>query len=255
MNEVTNNIEKYYHIFNTFEPFNNFVKYAIRDHRPQIFVDDEEHCKCAILYLKPAYFIIGEPRVEYAEGVFNLFHKDSWIIAQSELWKQAIEAYFKDHVATHPRVLFNSSSLNVDHIIKQRKEMPSGLSIVPIEKKHIESGMINHDVIQRFFTKSDFLENGFGFALVGEDGKCEGFSLTNYPVIGKDIELYFRVGYDTYPDYRSKGMGTNLCTYFIEEAFRRGYNPVWDSANDISSHIAKKLGYIAEKEWYMYHIL
>lgn len=255
MKEVKDNIEKFYHIFTTFEPFNNFLKYAIRDHRPQIFVDDEETFNCAILYSKPAYFIIGEPSVENIEDVFSLFHKDSWVIAQSEHWKQALEAYYKDHVVAHPRVLFNSNSLNMDHIIKQRQEIPSGLSIVPIEKKHIESGIIYDDVIRRFFTKSDFLESGFGFALVNQDGKCEGFSLTNYPVIGKDIELYFRVGYDTYPDYRSKGLGTNLCTYFIEEALRRGYNPVWDSANDVSSHIAKKLGYIAEKEWFMYHIL
>ena len=255
MKEVVNNLEKYYQLFSTYEPFNNFLKYALRDLHPQVFVDNEEKLNCVILYSNPAYFIIGEPNFEHTNNFFKLFHHDSWIVTQSEHWKQVIEGYYKDQVVTHPRVLFNSNSLNINHILKQRKELPLELSIVPIEKKHIESGMIYDDVIRRFFTISDFLENGFGFALVGQEGHCEGFSLTNYPVIGKDIELYFRVGYDSYPDYRSKGLGTNLCTYFIEEALKRGYNPVWDSANDTSSHIAKKLGYVVEKEWSMFHIL
>ena len=101
MKEVTSNIERYYQIFSLFEPFNNFLKYVIRDLKPKIFVDNEENYDCAILYSKPAYFIIGEPRTNYIEDIFNLFHKDSWIITQSEHWKQAIEGYFKDWIDYH----------------------------------------------------------------------------------------------------------------------------------------------------------
>ncbi len=115
--------------------------------------------------------------------------------------------------------------------------------------------MIYDDVISRFFTVSDFMTNGFGFALVDERERCRGFALTNYPIVGNEVELYFRVGYDFDAQDRLHGYGTTLCTYFIEEALKRGYVPIWDSANEVSAHIARKLGYVEAKRWLMYHIL
>lgn len=255
MIEIKENLKNYYQLFKSYEVFQNFIKYATRDLTPQIFVEKHENPQCIIFYSNPAFFILGEPDERYNKDVFSLFREDSWIVASSNAWKQAIEEHFKDGVVTHPRIQFSSNSLNLKHVMSQRKSIPQGLSIVPIEKKHMTDSMIYNDVISRFFTQSDFLTNGFGFALVDDQGECQGFSLTNYPIVGHEIELYFRVGYESYQDHRLQGLGTTLCTYFIEESFKRGYVPIWDSANDISTHIAKKLGYKEEKAWFMYHIL
>jgi hypothetical protein len=255
MIEIKNNLDEYINLFKSYGVFQNFINYAIRDLSPQIYVEKEENPQCIIFYSSPAFFILGEPSEQYNKNVFSLFMKDSWIIASSNAWKQAIEDHFKDDVTTHPRIQFSSSSLNLDHIMYQRRNIPTGLSIVPIEKKHITKGMIFDDVISRFFTQSDFISNGFGFALVDDQSVCHGFSITNYPIVGHEIELYFRVGYESYQQHRFQGLGTTLCTYFIEESFKRGFIPIWDSANEISTHIAKKLGYKEEKEWFMYHHL
>jgi GNAT superfamily N-acetyltransferase len=255
MIEIKKNLEYYYHLFDTYDVFHNFIKYAVRDLSPQIFVDNQENPRCLVLYSNPAYFILGEPDETYNKDVCSLFHKNAWVIASTSAWKQVIEEIFKAGVITHPRVFFDSKNLNLDHILSHRKPLPQGLSIEPIGKKHIEVGMIFDDVVSRFFVESDFMTEGFGFALVDDHGTCLGFSLTNYPMVENEIELYFRVGYDSCPEYRSKGMGTTLCTYFIEEALKRGYDPVWDSANDTSTHIAKKLGYMTKKTWNMFHIL
>jgi len=255
MIEIKNNLVEYYQLFRSYEVFQNYIKYAIRDLSPQIFVEKEENPQCIVFYSYPAFFIFGEPSKQYNENVFSLFTKDSWIIASSNAWKQAIQDHFKDDVQIHPRVQFSSSSLKLDYIRSQRRNIPTGLSIVPIEAKHLTKGMIYDDVITKFYTQSDFLSNGFGFALINDQGVCHGFSLTNYPIVGHEIELYVRVGYESYQHNRLQGMGTTLCTYFIEEALKRGYVPIWDSANDISTHIAKKLGYKEEKVWFMYHHL
>lgn len=255
MNEIKKDLEKYYQLFKKYDVFHNYLKFAVRDFAPQIFVDNEQNPNCVVLYSNPAFFILGEPDEKYSADVFSLFQENSWIIASSNTWKDIINHHFLERVVTHKRTLFNSDSLDINHILKYRRDIPKAFTIEPIEKKHINEGMIYDDVLSRFFKVSNFLENGFGFALVDTAGTCHGFSLTNYPIVGKDVELYFRVGYDSYPDLRLKGIGTTLCTYFIEESLKRGYNPVWDSANDISAHIAKKLGYVEEKEWFMYHIL
>lgn len=254
MKEITQNLEKYYQLFESFEPFNNFLKYATKYQKPQIFVDDEGSESNVVLYSEPAYFILGDP-YQKMEGLFSSIKPNSWIIPSSDAWKEPIESYFQKQVETHERTQFHSNSLNINHVLQLRKKLPLGISIVPIEEKHLQSGMIYDDVISRFFTKADFLELGFGYALIDEDGDCEGFALTNYPIVGQKIELYFRVGYDSDTKYRSKGYGTTLCTYFIEEALRRGYDPVWDSANKTSAHIASKLGYVVQRSWHMFHVL
>ena len=255
MIEIKDNLEKYYHLFKSYEVFQNFIKYATRDLAPQIFVENEKNPQCVVLYSNPAYFILGEPNEAYNIDVFSLFHKDSWIIASSNSWNQMINQHFKDHVITHPRMQFSSSSLKLNHIMSQRKNVPDGLSIVPIDQTHLKEGMIVDDVVSRFFAQNDFMKSGFGFALVDSKNEAQGFCLTNYPVVGTEIELYFRVGYESSQEHRFKGLGTTLCTYFIEESIKRGYVPIWDSANDISTHIAMKLGFVAEKSWFMYHIL
>ncbi|MBN2604543.1 MAG: GNAT family N-acetyltransferase, partial [Bacilli bacterium] len=131
---------------------------------------------------------------------------------------------------------------------------PKGLSIVPIEERHLEKGIIHDDVISRFFQKSDFLKEGFGFVLLDDRDIAQGFALTNYPITSNEVELYFRVGYDSFEKYRNQGIGTLLCTYFIEEALKRGFVPIWDSAHETSAHIARKLGYVDSHKWKMHHI-
>jgi len=117
--------------------------------------------------------------------------------------------------------------------------------------------MIRDQITSKFFLNVDFLQHGFGFALVNEQGVIHGYALTNYPIEchSHEIEVSYRVGYDDYPFYRHKGIGTTLVCQFIIEALNRGYLPLWDAANEISSHIARKLGYLDYYQWNMHHII
>jgi len=254
MIEIKERLASYYRMFDSYDVFQNFLKYAIRDLAPRIFVDAVDHPRCVVLQSFPAYFLLGEPDETEVSDVFSLFDENSWIVASSNAWRRPIEDHFKENVMTHPRVLFRSDALSIEHVRSQRKSLPDGLSIVPIEPKHLSDGMIKDDVVSRFFTVSDFMRNGFGFALVDGRDACLGFCLTNYPIVGTEVELYVRVEYDFDAEHRLHGVGTTLSAHFIEESLKRGYTPVWDAANDISAHIAKKLGYVAAKEWFMYHV-
>ncbi len=163
--------------------------------------------------------------------------------------------YFKETMDVHKRVLFSSEALNVSKIKEMKGELPANLKIVKIEEKHLKEGLIYDDVVSRFFTVSRFKENGFGFALTDEFETVQGFCLTNYPFKGQEIELYFRIEYDHFQDFRHKGFGIQLCSYLIEFCLEHDFDPVWDSANDTSSHIAKKLGYTEREVWYAFHVL
>jgi GNAT superfamily N-acetyltransferase len=222
---------------------------------PRFYVDNTKHPKFVLMYAKPAYFIVGEPEEEDLRDVFGMIEEDSWLIPEDIFWDKYIEEYFKGHVESHKRVLFNSENVSLEKIRSLKTDISKEFKIVPIAKEHITEGIIHDDVIKRFFSKSDFLNHGFGFALVDQSNTPLGFSLTNFPIYDDELEVYFRVGFEDEPENRKKGIGTLLAIYFVEAALERGYVPVWDSANDISSHIAKKLGYKEDKVWYMYHIL
>ncbi len=255
MIEIRDDIALYYSRFDSFPVFETYLRYAIRDVSPRIFVDRLPDPRCVVLSSLPAFFILGEPENEFSQDVMTLFHHDSWIIAKSPAWGNWILNHFQAGVVVHDRIRFASDALDLEHLRSQRHPLPDPLRIVPIDSSHIGEGMIYEDVISRFFTKSDFLTEGFGFALVDHRGVVQGFALTNYPIIGKEVELYVRVGYESIPKYRAQGFGTTLCSAFIEEALSRGYHPVWDSANPTSAHIALKLGYTKAMEWQMFHIL
>ncbi len=252
---VTQNKEEIHERFLGFPYFDNYLKWAIRDHSPDVYADNEVNPSVVLLESPPAIFIAGNPDDCDIQKVLDNLTSGHWVIPENMKWKNHLEKHFEGHIESHQRILFDSSNLTLEHVLKCRNELPENLRIVPIESKYLQSGIIHDDVTSRFFTVSPFMENGFGFALVDESDIPQGFALTNYPVIGKEIELYFRVGYVHQQEYRKKGIGTTLCTYLIEYCLNNGYTPTWDSAHEVSAHIARKLGYKDKTKWYMYHIL
>ncbi len=254
MIKITDNKETYYKLFDDFKYFHTFLVYAINDLEPDIYVDDMDNPNCAVIATPPAFIIKGEPHENYIDDVLEMFYDNSHIIAESKDWYNYFDRKFAEGAIKNKRVLFDSNSLVLDEVLKLRVELPKGVRIEKIDSNHLETEIIKNDVINRFFTKSKFIDSGFGFALMDNEDVCHGFALSNFPIYGRDIELYFRIGYDDNHIYRKKGIGTTLCTYLIEYCLNKDYFPIWDAANEVSAHIAKKIGYKVLDEWVMYNI-
>jgi len=255
MFEVTKDHEKYFKIYEDYPVFQNFVRFIKKYHTPTIYVDNLEQPNYSLMHFHPIFFIAGDYTKADMTDMEQLLGTNAWIAADSDHWKDVLENHYQDNIETYPRVLFDSSSLKLDHILTFRNEsLPDDLRIEPIQKEYLERGMIHDDVLIRFFTKNDFMEDGFGFALLDSKNNVHGFALTNYPITSKTVELYFRVGYNDYPKYRNQGIGTTLCTYFIEECLKRGLDPEWDAAHPGSAKIARRFGYVDKLNWFMYHV-
>ncbi|MBN2540454.1 MAG: GNAT family N-acetyltransferase [Bacilli bacterium] len=249
-----NQKEKIYQLFLQQSIFQNFIRYAIRDLNPDLYVNSLDDPKIAMMYTPPVYFLHGDPLANGGEDILELIRPDSWIVPDREEWNVYVETAFRNQLDVFPRILFRSDALSLEHILSFRKPLPKGLRIEKIQAQHLkEDTMIQVDVTRRFFRVRDFLRNGFGFVLLNEDNIPQGFALTNYPVEGKEVEVYFRVGYDDYPKYRNQGLGLQLCIAFLEYCLNNDYIPVWDAAHAISSHLASKLGYLEDISWTMYH--
>jgi GNAT superfamily N-acetyltransferase len=152
--------------------------------------------------------------------------------------------------------LFDASALSVPLIQSLRTPIPDELKIEPIGPNHLKDGIMQREILDRFFQKRPFLEHGFGVVLTDAANAVHGFAMTNYPLDGSsEIEVMFRVGTNQDTRYRGRGIATTLASYFLEEAILRGYSPQWDAANDISAHIARKFGYTERLRWHMHHLI
>lgn len=255
MIEIIDNQDKYLYLFDDYPVFELYLEHAINNMDYKIFVDNLENSQAALLFAAPAFLLVGNPNMINKDDLKSILKSGSWIISPSNSWDVFLVETFAKEIDSYPRVLFDESEIDLLKLESLRKPLPEELKIVPVEKKHLEKGMLKHEIIDKFFVNIDFLNAGFGLVLENAEGVVHGFAVTNYPVTTKDkIEVTYRVGYDTFDKYRNKGIGTTLVSLFIEDSIKRGLKPLWDAANQTSAHIALKLGYIEKKHWLMHHI-
>lgn len=246
---------KYRTIFEEFEHFSNYINFAFEFTSYEIWVDEKDNPTLACCYTAPAYFLWGDPENRGISPLFELFSDDCWIVPANEKWDQPLKSYFGDKLTTHQRTSFHSTTLDLAQLNGMKRKLPAGIQIEPININHINdlNGMLYQDLLQRFFSQVDFLQQGAGFCLM-EDEKIIGFAAANYPIRNKILEVYIRVDYNNNPIHRQKGFGTQLAVSLLEYCLENGLNPQWDAANDISVNLALRLGYTLHHHWKMYHL-
>ena len=241
-------------IFQQFEHFSNYIRYAFEFTTPEIWVDHETNPTLACLFTPPAYFVWGDPDGQDLAPLFQMFSPGCWIVPSSEKWDPRLVAHFAEKLTAYPRTAFDSASLDLAHLRGLKSDLPPGLQIAPIAAAHIQDqdGMLYDDLLCRFFTQAEFLEQGAGFCLL-EGERIIGFAAANYPIRDRVLEVYIRVDYNDNPVHRQKGLGTQLGVTLLEYCLENGLDPQWDAANDASVRLALRLGYPPHHSWKMYH--
>jgi len=247
-------VSRYQAIFRQFEHFSNYVAFGFEFLTPELWVNRANDPTLACLYITPAYFLWGDPDCQDVTALFQLLSPDCWIVPTHGKWDRHLTAYFGDKLTTLPRASFTSASLNLAHLRSLKCELPVGLTIVPVDAAHVNDleGMLYEDLLSKYFTRVDFLQEGAGFCLM-EDEKIIGFAVANYPIRNRVLEVYIRVDYNYDPIHRQKGLGTRLGAALLEYCLENGLDPQWDAANEASVRLALKLGYTLHHRWNMYH--
>lgn len=242
--------------FATFPVFSLYLRYAVIDGACRLFVDDADSPLAWMLFAPPGVFFQGVADPDLIASLRARVPEGSWIISPDGAWDDLLQRAFPTSLKSFPRGLFDAKDLDLGHIRRVRSSLPEGLKIEPIATKHLGSGILKREILERFFAKRPFPTHGFGFALVDAADILHGFALTNYPLDGgRDVEVSFRVGTNQDERYRGQGIATTLASHFLEEAMVRGYVPQWDAANEISAHIARKFGYKDLVRWHMHHLV
>ena len=249
----TQEVQKYRHLFSDYPYFETFINFIFEHTQPEIHVNSLDNPEAAFFYWRPIYLFTGDPQKVDYQALYTEMPYYSWIVAENEDWSQTLNEFFGDKIITHKRTLFDSKYLTLEHVQNQMRPVPAGLRITEIgpEQTQQDFDLFYKDIIKRFFTDTDFLETGFGFCVM--DGETlVGFAASNFPIHDNMLEIYVRILDE--PQYRQKGLAITLSAKLIEHCLNLGITPVWDSANEISAHMATKLGFRPLREWEMHQV-
>lgn len=242
------------YLFDEFTYFENYINFAFDYSEPEVWVNRLEEPTAAYFFNSPAYFFVGDPESVDQSRTFAKIPDRGWLLASNERWNEKIKSYFTGRLEMHARTQFSSHKLDINHIRQMKRDLPEGIDVVKINSDHIrqEAGILTKDVLNPYFANADFMEKGFGFCAIHQD-RIVGFAASNFPIRDRVLEIFIKVEEST--EYRQKGLGITLAATLIEYCLEHEIEPFWDAANQISAHIAEKLGYVVDRKWEMFRTL
>ncbi|MBB3072463.1 RimJ/RimL family protein N-acetyltransferase [Paenibacillus baekrokdamisoli] len=122
-------------------------------------------------------------------------------------------------------------------------ELPAGFQISKIDKKYYNDYRTQIDNTYDLLWESDddYLQNAFGFSIIGSNG--EFASVCNTFFIGGG---FIAPDILTLEKYRNMGLASIVCTHFIQRSRSLGLKPYWDcdAGNEASNRLVKRLGFV-----------
>lgn len=242
--------EKIKHFFeNSPHKDSSFLKCYFQDKMGVAYVDSIINPKSVQICVGDFSFYAGEPNISLVKNIkFTAKHRGSLIIEPDDEWKDLfLEHYGDEKVSTHYRQSF-LNKYNFFDITKLKyyvNNLHDDFYIQPIDEElylQVLEQTWSEDFCVNYDTYKDFEKNGIGYVVLTKDlfGKY-------IIVAGASSYIYFDNGIEiqiaTNKLYRNKGFATSVGAKLILECIERDINPCWDSANKLSSKLAKKLGY------------
>jgi len=129
--------------------------------------------------------------------------------------------------------------------------LPEGYEIKPFDEELYHQAMSeawSEEFCETFSSAEEYLEKGFGFAVMYEGEMVSGMSTMTVYDGGTEGQVA------TKESFRRRGLALPCAARFILECQRRGIRPCWDAANLTSRHMALKLGYEYRGEYSTVHM-
>jgi len=131
------------------------------------------------------------------------------------------------------------------------KNIPAGMKIERIDKNSYNDALKeawSNDFVSNFENENKFLEYGMGYVIYKGDELVAGCSAYGFS------EGMMEVTVATKKEYRRQGLALAAAARFILDCIDKGIYPNWDAANLQSVELAKKLGYVFDKEYKVFQI-
>ena len=189
-------------------------------------------------------------------GFFQFYAGESsvGIFADRTLeWETALMSREENHPIAVPRFRIAQKDYDFDLDLLQGyiDRLPAGFEMARFNADIYEAMMPedwSKEFCETFDSADDFLARGFGFAALKDGTPVAGASTMTVYDGGAELQVATR------EDFRRRGLALPCAAAMVRECALRGMRPCWDAANEVSKHMALKLGYEYEGEYTTIHM-
>lgn len=222
--------------------------------------DRQEAPVSAAAILGDFAFYVGRPDPELA-SFWPEDKENDFMIAtgREDAWKELIEACYPGQFETNERFAFYKEPESLDPAKLQSfvDVLDPRFELKLIDEKLYEKCKEQEwswDFVSLYHDYEDYQVHGLGILAMDGDKPVAGASsynsYVNWKEAGAALDPWFpdringiEIEIDTSEDYKRLGLASACGAKLILEAIKKGWYASWDAANEISCHLAKKLGY------------
>lgn len=221
-----------------------------------VWVDKKDTPGWIIVVAADFCYLFGCMKDKMNVEMINLFYENcsgKIIMTYSQSWILFLETEYLSSFKRFKRYAFKSESITFDKkrlndfILNAKKEFQIKRFDESMYYMALKDGF-TADFCCYFSSLKNYLENGTGYGIVHNGEIISGAS--SYTYCSGKIEI--TIG--TKNEYRHRGLALACASKLILDCLERNIIPRWDAANLESVALAKKLGYIFEKEYEVYSI-
>jgi len=213
-----------------------------------IYVTDIDNPKSAFANVGCFGFYAGEPEKEL---IINKPEGFVIMIPQNEAWAKLIEECFPTSKRVIRYAIKKSTIFNEELLQKNLSVLPAGYELKKIDSDIYDKCLdspVTADFVSSFKSKEQYLSIGRGMVITKNDMIVAGASSYSRYLEGIEIEV------DTIAEERRKHLATIVCSALILNCLEEGLYPSWDAQNMKSVHLAEKLGYEFDHEYFAYEV-
>ncbi|MBO4626992.1 MAG: GNAT family N-acetyltransferase [Lachnospiraceae bacterium] len=214
----------------------------------KIYVTDQEDPKAAFALVGCFGFYGGEPDRELVAGKPEGF---VIMVPQDERWAKLIEEVYPDSNRVTRYAIRKDTHFDTVKLRENLRLLPEGYELKAIDGDLYDRCLSNPetaDYVSSFEDKEHFLRDGRGIVILKDGEIVSGASSYSRYREGIEIEV------STTKSERRKHLALVVCSALILRCLEEGLYPSWDAHNMNSVHLAEKLGYEFDREYFAYEV-
>jgi GNAT superfamily N-acetyltransferase len=223
---------------------------VLEGHVGQTFADDLAAPTVVRLDCGPFTALGGDPEAPAARELLRRAPID-WVTPETDAWRDVLETEFAGRIRHVRFVELSAASLDAGRLEALSRALAKGCELVRLNAELAEAliqDLGKQWLLESYASMDDFLARGIGYVVL-----CEGrvvasaaSAVSSSRAIDIDIEVA--------PAHRRKGLGAAVGAALTLDCLEHGIEPLWLASNDISVHLAQKLGYIAGGEYATFEV-
>ncbi len=189
----------------------------------------------------PFLFPVGDVEGPVAEAFFESVGAAGGVVVGAGRWLVEIERRWAGRTLRAPRTPYSAEGLDVGHLQSLATIADEDTEIVRMDEElaRIAVAEIDHDLVfpASFSDPKAFAAGGIGFCVLLH-GKPVSAATSAF--ISSDA---IEVQVNTHPGHRSRGLATRASAALLAWCLEHGLTPGWDTGDDASRQLARRLGY------------